>query len=74
MNLNNSFIDAEIKFFNMTDLLKDKKLKSLDLSDIEEYIQKDGRDLLKHLLLGHIEDRGIGDIGPGVILKYCANV
>jgi hypothetical protein len=67
MNLNNSFIDAEIKFFNMTDLLKDKKMKSLDLSDIEEYIQKDGRDLLKHLLLGHIEDRGIGDIGPGVI-------
>lgn len=67
MNLNNSFIDAQIKFFNMTDLLKDKKMKSLDLSDIEEYIQKDGRDLLKHLLLGHIEDRGIGDIGPGVI-------
>jgi hypothetical protein len=67
MNLNNSFIDAEIKFFNMTDLLKDKKMKSLDLSDIEEYIQKDGRDLLKHLLLGHLEDRGIGDIGPGVI-------
>ena len=42
-------------------------MKSLDLSDIEEYIQKDGRDLLKHLLLGHIEDRGIGDIVPGVI-------
>ena len=60
MNLNNSFKDAEIQFFNMTNLLKDKKITTLDLSAIEEFVQKDGRELLRRLLIGHFEERGVG--------------
>ncbi len=51
----------------MTDFLKSKETTALNLSEIEDYIQKDGRELLRRLLIGHLEERGVGDIGQSVI-------
>jgi len=64
MENNNSFSFAENQFVQMIDFLKSNKANSLDLSEAEEYLQKDGRQLLKNLLIGYLEERGVGDVGP----------
>lgn len=51
----------------MTDFLKDKQSHNLELSELENYINQDGRELLRRLLIGHLEERGVGDIGLFVI-------
>ncbi len=66
MENNNSFSFAENKFFQMTDFLKSNEANNLDLSETEEYLQKEGRELLRELLIGYIEERGVGDVGPSV--------
>ncbi len=66
MENNNCFSSAEDKFFKMTDFLKSKEANTLCLSEVEEYLQKEGRELLRQLLIAHLEERGVGDIGPGV--------
>jgi len=60
--INNSFSLAEEKLSKMTDYLKRKESFNLDLSDVEDYINNEGRELLKDILLGHIKERGVGDI------------
>ena len=65
--MNNYLKIAEEKFFKMTDFLKKNESKNFVLSELEEYLHKEGRELLKFLLQGHIEERGVGDIGPSVI-------
>jgi hypothetical protein len=66
MENNNCFTFAENKFLQMTIFLKSNAAVSLDLSDVEEYLQKDGRELLRNLLVGYLEERGVGDIGQSV--------
>ena len=66
---NNRFSFAENKFLQMTDFLKSNKANSLDLSETEEYLQKEGRELLRDLLIGYLEERGIGDVGSSVTGK-----
>jgi len=66
MENNNCFTFAENKFLQMIVFLKDNEADCFTLSEVEEYLQKDGRELLKDLLIGYIEKRGVGDIGPSV--------
>jgi hypothetical protein len=63
---NDCFSFAEEKFFKMTDYLKSREASALYLSEAEEYLQKDGRELLRHLLIAYLAERGVGDTGPGV--------
>jgi hypothetical protein len=58
---------TEEKFCEMTDFLKDKQSRHLELSDLENYLSQDGRELLRRMLIGHLEERGVGDIGLNVI-------
>ena len=67
MDNEDSFGVAEEKFFKMTDFLRSKKASTLDLSGVEEYLQKEGRELLRFLLIGYIDRRGVGDVGSSVI-------
>jgi len=57
--MNNYLKIAEEKFFEMTDFLKKKESKNFVLSELEEYLHKEGGELLKLLLQGHIEKRGL---------------
>ncbi len=66
MENNNCFSFAEESFFQMTDFLKSNKANTLNLSEVEEYVQKDGRKLHRNLLIGYLEERGTGDVGPSV--------
>ncbi len=63
---NNCFSLAEKKFLQMTDFLKNNDATRLNLSEVENYLQKDGRELLRNLLNGHIKERGVGEVGPSV--------
>ena len=64
--INNNFSFAEEKLSEMTDYLTKKESFNLDLSGVEDYINKEGRELLKGLLSGHLKERGLGDIGSCV--------
>jgi len=66
MENNNCFTFAENKFLHMIDFLKSNEANSFTLSGVEEYLQKDGRELLRDLLIGYLEERGFGDIGLSV--------
>ncbi len=66
MKNNDCFSFAEEKFFKMTDFLKSRDATKLYLSEVEEYLKEDGRELLRQLLIAHLEERGVGDIGPSV--------
>ncbi len=63
----NHFHTAEEKFCEMTDFLKDKQSHNLELSDLESYINQDGRELMRRLLISHLNERGAGDIGVSVL-------
>ena len=67
MDNDNCFSLAEEKFCKMTDFLKDKRSCNIKLSDLENYTNKNGRELLRHLLTGHLNKRGMGDIGQTVV-------
>lgn len=67
MILNDCFESAEEKFFEMTDFLKDRESQNLDLSALENFLQREGRELSRRLLTAHLKDRGVGDVGPGVV-------
>ncbi len=41
-------------------------MSKLYLSEVEEYLKEDGRELLRQLLPAHLEERGVGDTGPSV--------
>ena len=63
----NGFHLAEEKFGEMTEVLKNKQSHNFCLSDLENYLNQDGRELLRRLIIGHLEERGVGDIGFSVI-------
>ena len=54
----NCFSLAENRFLQMTDFLKSNEASSLNYRCVENYLQKDGRELLRDLLNGHIKERG----------------
>lgn len=62
----NCFSLAENRFLQMTDFLKSNDASSLNCRCVENYLQKDGRELLRDLLNGHIKERGVGHIGQSV--------
>jgi hypothetical protein len=62
----NCFQFAEEKFCEMTDFLKNKQSHELELSELENHIKHDGRELMRRLLVGHLEERGVGDVGLNV--------
>lgn len=40
----------------------------MELSELENHIKHDGKELMRRLLIGHLAERGTGDIGLNVIL------
>lgn len=66
MEYDDFFNCAEEKFFGMTDFLKSREADTLHLSEVEEYLRKEGRELLRHLLTAHLGERGVGDVGAGI--------
>lgn len=67
MVIDNSFLFAKEKFFKMTNFLKNKESQNLKLSKLEIFLHKEGKELLRRLLTGHLDERGVGDIGPSII-------
>jgi len=61
------FSSAIEKFSEMTNYLNNKESFNLDLSSIENFINKDGKELLRRLLIGHLDERRYGDVGSCVI-------
>ena len=68
MEKESNFRLAEDKFCEMTDFLKDRRCShNLELSELENYVNQNGRELLPGLLTGHLSERGVGDVGPSVL-------
>ncbi|MCP4404969.1 MAG: ISKra4 family transposase [bacterium] len=66
METQNYFRQAEEQFSTMRQFLQSDDSQHLDLSGLEEFLFSDGRTLLRHLLLAHLAERGVGDIGASV--------
>ncbi len=66
METQNYFRQAEEQFSTMRQFLQSDASQHLDLSGLEEFLFSDGRTLLRHLLLAHLAERGVGDIGASV--------
>lgn len=58
-----SFANAENKFFQLTELLSNNHTKQMWLSEVESIVNNEGRELLRRLLQGHADERGLGDMG-----------
>jgi len=67
VNKENSFKLSEEKFCEMTDYLRNSSSHRLKLSELEIYAKLNGSELLRRLLIGHLNERGVGDVGPSVI-------
>jgi len=62
-----SFTHAENKFFQLTDLLSSSHTKKMWLSEIELIVNNEGKELLRRLLQGHVDERGLGDMGDSIV-------
>ena len=60
------FCFAEEKFDELVDRLQESRSLSMDLSDVENLLEKDGRELLRLMLQAHLDVRGKGDVGGSV--------
>lgn len=58
-----SFANAEKKFFQLTELLSNSHTKKMWLSEVESIVDDEGRELLRRLLQGHVDERGLCDMG-----------
>lgn len=67
MNTSYDFSEVEEQFVKMTNFLQSRASEQLDLSGLEAFLARDGRILLRRLLLAHLAKRGVGDIGESVI-------
>jgi hypothetical protein len=67
MNTHHYFSEVEEQFVTMTDFLRSHASKRLNLRDLETFLAHDGRKLLRQLLLAHLAERGVGDIGESVV-------
>jgi len=63
----NSFAGAEEKFFQLKDLLSSAQAKRMRLSEVESMIKDDGRELLRLLLQGYVDEHGLCDIGDFIV-------
>ncbi|MCP4284227.1 MAG: ISKra4 family transposase [Gammaproteobacteria bacterium] len=61
------FSAAEEKFGEMRNFLQSSASQRLELSGLEEYLVKEGRELFRQLLAAHIAERGVGDLGASVV-------
>lgn len=76
MELNNSmtskssvkktFTSAEEKLVQLTDLLSSNPVKKMKLSEVEDLIINEGRELLCRLLQDYVDERGLCDVGEFV--------
>ena len=62
----NFFEAAERKYFELTTYLEGSRAKGMKFTDLEKKVEVEGRELLRLLLQGHIDSRGIGDIGQSI--------
>ncbi len=62
-----SFANAENKFFQLTELLSNSHTKKMWLSEVESIVNKEGRELLRRLLQGHADERGLCDMGDVLV-------
>lgn len=60
------FISAEEKFLELTNQLESHQNKRMDLSYNENFLDKEGRELIRRLLQAHIDIRGVGDVGKSI--------
>jgi len=51
----------------MIDYLIDFHSHNLDLNELENYLNPNGRELIRRLLIGHLNSRGLGNVGPVVV-------
>ena len=63
----NPFEPAREKFDHLIDQLERPEAQVLDHAQLERLIEKDGMEVLRLLLQGHIDLRGPGDVGPVVV-------
>ena len=54
------------KFIEITDHLRGKALSAGTHSEVEAYLEEDGRELLRLLLQEHLASRGSGRVGEAV--------
>ena len=67
MENHNAFTQSEETFHEMMTFLANTESKRLDLSGIEGFLVQQGRTLCRQLLLAHLAERGVGDVGAYVI-------
>lgn len=67
METQNYFSVAEERFDAMRTFLQSPASQQLDLSALEDRLFHDGRELMRQLLIAHIAERGVGDIGARVM-------
>lgn len=65
-SVKSAFTSAEEKFLHLTELLSSNEAKKMRLSEVESMINNEGRELLRLLLQGHVNERGLCDIGDSV--------
>ena len=71
-----NFFDVENKFVNLLDSMKDIHTKAMELSELEQKLESEGRELLRSMLQAHIHERGLGIIGEvlegsdGIVRKH----
>jgi len=61
-----SFAHAETKIFQLTELLSNNYTKKMWFRCVESIVNNEGRELLRCLLQGHVDERGLGDMGDFV--------
>ena len=62
-----AFVNAEEKFFQLSELLGSSEAGKMRLSEVESTVNGEGRELLRLLLQGYVDDRGLCDMGEKVI-------
>jgi hypothetical protein len=60
------FESAERKFNELKSALQSRSTSKLQFSDVEKFIETEGREVLRLLLQAHVDSRGIGDVGRRV--------
>ena len=61
-----AFTSAEENFFQLKDLLSSSQTHKMRLSEVETMINSEGRELLRLLLQGHVDERGLCEIGDSI--------
>jgi hypothetical protein len=62
----NPFEASHEKFLELVEQLQTTKTRTMQLGELETFVETEGREVLRLMLEEHIRFRGIGDIGPFV--------